>query len=82
MAAHEIHAEARADHVVVHGGWNRAVKALTGSWDNGKNSGGARRSCEGTKVYKSGLEKIGAEHHRRIENGATAGGGKRPEEAD
>jgi hypothetical protein len=47
----------------------------------GKNLMGAHRSCGGTKVYRSGFEKTGVEHYRRTENGVTAGGGKRPEEA-
>jgi hypothetical protein len=54
---------------------------MTSSWDDGEDPGGARRSCGGTKVYRSGLEKIGAEHHRRTENGVTAGverGQRRP----
>jgi hypothetical protein len=34
------------------------------------------------KVYKSGLEKTRAEHHHRTENGATTGGGMRPEGAN
>jgi hypothetical protein len=68
--------------VAAHGGWNRAVKASTGSWDDGEDPGGARRSCGGTRVYKSGLEKTETEHHRRTGNDATTGGGKRPEEAD
>jgi hypothetical protein len=58
------------------------VKALTGSWDDGEDPSEARRSCGGTKVDKSGLEKIRTEHHRRTENDTTARGGKRPEEAD
>jgi hypothetical protein len=66
----------------VRGGWNRAVTASMGSWDDGEDLGRARRSCERTKVYKSGFEKTGAEHHRRTENGTTAGGGKRLEETD
>jgi hypothetical protein len=55
------------------------VKTSTDSWDNGEDPGGVRRSCGGTKVYRSGLEKIGVEHHCRTENGATVKGGKRPE---
>ena len=78
----EIHAQARADHVVVRGGWKGAVKASTGSWDDGEDPGGERWSCGGTKVYRSGLEKIEAEDHHRTENDAMVGGGKRPEEAD
>jgi hypothetical protein len=67
------------DHVAALGGWNRAVKASTGSWDYGEDPGGAHQSCGGTKVYRSGLEKTRAAHHRRTENDAAAGGGKRPE---
>ena len=78
----EIHAQARANHVAARGGWKGAVKASTDSWDGAEDPGGACRSCGGTKVYKSGLEKIGAQDHRRTENDATARGGKRPEEAD
>jgi hypothetical protein len=61
--AREIYAQARADHVAACGGWNGAVKASTGSWDDGEDPGGARRSYGGSKVYRSGLEKAGAEHH-------------------
>jgi hypothetical protein len=34
----EIHAQARANHALAapHGGWNGAVKASTGSWDDGE----------------------------------------------
>ena len=53
----EIHAQARADHVAARGDWKGAVKASTSSWDGGEDPGGARQSCGGTKVYKSGLEK-------------------------
>jgi hypothetical protein len=80
--AREIHAQARADHVAARGGWNGAMKALMGSWDDGEDLGGVRRSCGGTKIYRSGLEKIGAKHHCRTENDATAGDGEKPEEAD
>ena len=73
---------ARANHMAARGGWNKAVKASMGSWDDGEDPSRARRSYEGTKVYRSGLKKTGAEHHRRIENGATAWGGKQPEKAD
>jgi hypothetical protein len=76
VRAREIHVQARADHVAARGGWNRAVKALTGSWDNGEDPARARQSYGGTKVYRSGLEKTEAKHHCRTENGATAGGGK------
>ena len=76
--ARENHSQVRADHVVARGGWNRVVKALTGSWDGGEDSSGACRSYGGKKVYRSGLEKTRVVHHRRSENGATAGGGKRP----
>ena len=84
MHVHEckMHARARADHVAACGGWKGAVKASTGSWDGGKDPGGAHWSCGETKVYRSGLEKIGAEDHRRTENDAMARGEKRPEEAD
>ena len=61
------------------GGWNRSMKALTGSWDDGEDPGGACRSCEGTKLNRSGLEKTKVVHHHRTENGAATGGGKRPE---
>jgi hypothetical protein len=74
--------QARADHMAARGGWNEAVKASTGSWDDGEDPGGTRRSCGGTKVNRSGLEKTKIEHHRRTGNDAMAGGGKRPEEAD
>ena len=80
--AREIHAKARANHVAVCGGWNREVKVSTGSWDDGEDPGGVRRSCGGTKVYKSDLEKTKVEYHHRTENGTIARGGKRPEEAD
>jgi len=80
--AREIHAQARADHVAARGGWNGAVKASTGSWDDGEDPGEARRSCGGSKVYRSGFEKTGAENHRKTENDAMAGGGEKPEEAD
>jgi hypothetical protein len=80
--AREIHVQACADHMAARGGWNGGMKASTGSWDNGEDPGGARRSCGGTKVDRSGLEKIETEHHRRTGNDATAGDGKRPEEAD
>jgi hypothetical protein len=82
VRASEIHAQARTDHVAARGDWNGAVKASTGSWDDRKDPGGARRSCGGTKVCRSGLEKIGVEHHRRTENDTTTGGGEKPEEAD
>jgi hypothetical protein len=67
--------------VAARGGWNGAVKASTGSWDDGEDPGGVRRSSGGTKVDRSGLEKTRTEHHRRTKNDATAGGGKRLEEA-
>ena len=78
----EIHAQARADHPAVRGGWNKVVKTSTGSWEDGKDLGEARRRCVGTKIYKSSLEKTRAENHCRIENGAIAGGGTRPEGAN
>jgi hypothetical protein len=68
--------------VAARGGWNRAVTVLMGSWDDGEDPGGVCRSCGGTKVYRSGFEKTKAEYHRKSENGATVGGGKRPEETD
>jgi hypothetical protein len=71
--ARESHAQARANHEAARGGWKGAVKASTGSWDDGEDPGGARRSCGGMKVYRSGLEKTGVEHHRRTENDATQG---------
>jgi hypothetical protein len=80
--AREIHAQARADHVAARGGRNGAVKASTGSWDDGEVPGGARQSCGGTRVYRLGLEKTGIEHHRRTGNDATTGGGKWPEETN
>ena len=40
--ARENHTQARADHVTTRGRWNRAVKVLTGSWDDGEDPGGAR----------------------------------------
>ena len=79
---HENHAQTRADHVAAHGGWNKVVKASTSSWDNGEDPSGARWSCRGTKVNRFGLEKTRVAHHRKIENGATTGGGKRPEGID
>jgi hypothetical protein len=53
--AREIHAQARADHVAARGGWNGAVKASTGSWDDGEDPDGARRSCGGTKDDRHSL---------------------------
>jgi hypothetical protein len=79
---HENPAHARAGHMAARGGWNKAVKTSAGSWDDGDDPGVARRSCGGTKVYRFGLEKAGVEHHRRIENGTAAGGGKRTEVTD
>jgi hypothetical protein len=67
--------------VAARGGWNGAISP-TGSWDDGEDLGGAHRSCGGTRVYRLSLEKTGTKHHRRTGNDATAGGGKRPEEAD
>jgi hypothetical protein len=64
--------------VAERGGWNKAVKTSAGSWDGGDDPRVARQSCRGTKVYRSGLEKAGAKHPHRIENGAAAGGGRRP----
>ena len=58
------------------------MKALIGSWDDEEDPVGARRSCGGTKVNIFGLEKTRAAHHRRTENSAATGGGKRPEETD
>jgi hypothetical protein len=78
----EIHVQAHANHVAARDGWNRAMKTSTGSWEDGEDLGGAGRSCGGIKVYKSDLEKIGAEHHYRIENGAIARGVKRLEGAN
>jgi hypothetical protein len=78
----EVHVRARVGHVAACGGWNKAVKASTGSWDDGEDPGGARRSCRGTKVYRYGLEKTRTAHHRRTENGTAVGGGKRPEGID
>ena len=75
----EIHVQARADHMMACGGWNRAVKASTSNWDNEEDPGGARWSYGGMKVDISGLEKTGAKHHCRTKNGATTRGGKRPE---
>jgi hypothetical protein len=80
--AREIHAQMRADHMAARGDWNEAVKASTGSWDDGEDPGEARRSYGGMKVDKSGLEKTRTKHHRRTGNDATARGGKKPEEAD
>jgi hypothetical protein len=63
----------RADHIAMCAGLDRAVKTSASSWDDGEDLSGARRSCEGTKVYRSGLEKTKVEHHRRTENSATVG---------
>jgi hypothetical protein len=71
IGVRELYAQVRADHTVTHGGWNKAVKTSTGSWEDGEDLGGACRSCGGTKVYRSGLEKSGDENHRSIENGTT-----------
>jgi hypothetical protein len=73
MRTREIHAQACGDHVAARGGWNRAVKTSTSSWDDEEDPGGAHRSCGGTKVYKSSLEKTEAEHHRRTENSPITG---------
>jgi hypothetical protein len=72
----------RADHAVARGGWNKAVKTLTSSWEDGEDPCGVRQSCGGTKVYRFGLEKTRAENHCRTEIDATAGSGTRPEGAD
>ena len=56
-----MHAQACVDHMAAHGGWNRAVKTSTSSWDDEEDSGEMRQSCGETKVYKFGLEKTRVE---------------------
>ena len=72
----------REPHAQACGGWNKAVKTSTRSWEDGEDPGRAHHSCGGTKVYKSGLEKSKAENHHKAGNGVTARGGTRPKGAE
>jgi hypothetical protein len=66
----------------VRGGCNKAVKTLTGSWEDGEDPSEALRSCGGTKADRFGWEKFGAENHYRTENGVIARGGMQLEGAE
>jgi hypothetical protein len=62
-----MHTQEHANHVAAHGGWNRAVKTSAGSWDDGEDPGGVRRSCGGTKVYISDLKKKKSDLNTTVE---------------